>query len=191
MTSLLTKIKTLDTKISTNTQNISNKQNLLIPGTNITIDINNIISSSGGGGGSDITSSTDLTCNTISTNSDIGILSSIGGFQHKRLNNNVIQLNSDIDSDNAGTLIMSYNRVGTTALNGISQIDFRINGTNKLSTTASGVKIGTGTATEELDVAGNILASGSITASSAIINGVNINTTLTDILCRLELLENP
>jgi hypothetical protein len=46
MTSLLNKIKTLD---STNTQNISNKQNILRPGTNITIDSNNIISSSGGG----------------------------------------------------------------------------------------------------------------------------------------------
>ena len=49
MTSLLTKTKSLDTQVSTNTQNISNKQNLLIPGTNITIDGNNIISSSGGG----------------------------------------------------------------------------------------------------------------------------------------------
>ena len=47
MTSLLTKIKTLDTKISTNTQNISSKQNILIPGTNITIDSNIIISSGG------------------------------------------------------------------------------------------------------------------------------------------------
>jgi hypothetical protein len=37
-----------------------------------------------------------------------------------------------------------------------------------------------------LDVAGNILASGFITA-----NGVNINTTLTDILTRLLALENP
>ena len=42
MTSLLTKIKCLDTQISTNTQNISNKQNILTPGTNITIDGNNI-----------------------------------------------------------------------------------------------------------------------------------------------------
>ena len=49
MTSLLTKIKTLDTKISTYTQNISNKQNILTPGTNITIYSNNKISSSGGG----------------------------------------------------------------------------------------------------------------------------------------------
>jgi hypothetical protein len=38
---------------------------------------------------------------------------------------------------------------------------------------------------------GDIVASGSITASSAIVNGVNINTTLTDILTRLLALENP
>ena len=47
MTSSLTKIKSLDTHVSTNTQNISNKQNTLIAGTNITIDVNNNISSSG------------------------------------------------------------------------------------------------------------------------------------------------
>ena len=93
MTSLLTKIKSLDSQISTNTENISNKQNILTAGTNITI-YNNIISSSGGGGGSDITSSTDLTCNTISTSSANGLLSSISGFQLTRFNNNVIQLNS-------------------------------------------------------------------------------------------------
>ena len=45
MTSLLTKIKSLDTQVSTNTENISNKQNLLTAGTNITIDENNMISS--------------------------------------------------------------------------------------------------------------------------------------------------
>jgi hypothetical protein len=49
MTSLLTKIKSLDTQISTNTENISNKQDALTAGNNITIDENNIISSSGGG----------------------------------------------------------------------------------------------------------------------------------------------
>ena len=35
MTSLLTKIKSLDTQISTNTENISNKQDALTAGTNI------------------------------------------------------------------------------------------------------------------------------------------------------------
>ena len=49
MTSLLTKIKSLETQISTNTENISNKQDVLTAGNNITIDENNIISSSGGG----------------------------------------------------------------------------------------------------------------------------------------------
>ena len=45
--------------------------------------------------------------------------------------------------------------------------------------TESGFKIGSeSTATEALDVAGNILASGSIIGSSAIINGVNIGSGL-------------
>ena len=37
---------------------------------------------------------------------------------------------------------------------------------------------------------GDVVASGSITASSAIVNGLNINTTLADILSRLDALEN-
>ena len=40
-------------------------------------------------------------------------------------------------------------------------------------------------------ITGDIVASGSITANSAILNGVNINTTLADILARLTQLENP
>jgi hypothetical protein len=40
MTSLLTKIKSLDSQVLTNTENISNTQNLLTAGTNITIDVN-------------------------------------------------------------------------------------------------------------------------------------------------------
>ena len=76
MTSLLTKIKSLDTKISTYTQNISNKQNLLTAGTNITIDSNNIISSSGGGSITQaqldekqptLTSTSNITTGTISS----------------------------------------------------------------------------------------------------------------------------
>ena len=47
MTSLLTKIKSLDAQVSTNTENISNKQDALTAGNNITIDVNNNISSSG------------------------------------------------------------------------------------------------------------------------------------------------
>jgi phosphoribosylamine-glycine ligase len=43
MTSLFTKIKSLDTQISSNTQNISIKQDALTAGNNITIDENNII----------------------------------------------------------------------------------------------------------------------------------------------------
>jgi hypothetical protein len=42
-----------------------------------------------------------------------------------------------------------------------------------------------------VEITGDVVASGSITASSAILNGVNINTTLEDILSRLITLENP
>jgi hypothetical protein len=43
----------------------------------------------------------------------------------------------------------------------------------------------------KVEITGDIVASGSLTASSAIVNGVNMNTTLTDILARLNALENP
>jgi hypothetical protein len=42
-----------------------------------------------------------------------------------------------------------------------------------------------------VEITGDVVASGSITASSAIVNGLNINTTLADILSRLNALENP
>jgi hypothetical protein len=42
-----------------------------------------------------------------------------------------------------------------------------------------------------VDITGDVVVSGAITASSAIINDVNINTTLADILSRLTALENP
>jgi hypothetical protein len=87
MTSLLTKIECLDTQVSTNTSNISNKQNLLIPGTNITIDSNNLISSSGGGSVTQsqlnikqdtLTSTSNITTGTISsgkiTGRDLAVL---------------------------------------------------------------------------------------------------------------------
>ena len=40
------------------------------------------------------------------------------------------------------------------------------------------------------NILGNVDIVGDLSVSSAIVNGVNINTTLTDILARLELLEN-
>ena len=41
------------------------------------------------------------------------------------------------------------------------------------------------------NILGNVDIVGDLTASSAIVNGVNINTTLADILSRLDALENP
>ena len=120
MTSLLTKIKSLDTQNSTNTQNISNKQYKLTAGTNITIDENNVISSSGGGSVTQaqldekqnlITSSTNLTCNSISTQlGSVGTTNSINGFEFTREFSHNLQLNSGFDFDGFKTNIISYNR---------------------------------------------------------------------------------
>jgi hypothetical protein len=78
MSSLLQQIKSLD----------ANKQNSLTAGTNITIDANNVISSTGGTGGGEvtqaeldlkqdvITTATDISCNTLTTISDV----SVGGL---------------------------------------------------------------------------------------------------------------
>jgi pectate lyase len=85
MTSLSTKIKTLDTKILTNTQNISNKQNILTPGTNISIDGNNTISSSGGISQSQL----DTKQNILQAGENItisnNIISSTGGITQSQL----------------------------------------------------------------------------------------------------------
>ena len=85
MTSLLQKINTLDTKvdgldssnlqtqITTNTNDIStlqtSKQNILTAGDNITITGDTI--SSTGGSGTTIDSTTDISCNTLTTVGDI------------------------------------------------------------------------------------------------------------------------
>ena len=65
---LLVKGIELDAKITNAT---SGKQDTLTPGTNITIDENNVISSSDGG--STIDSTTDLSCNTLDTVGDVNI----------------------------------------------------------------------------------------------------------------------
>jgi hypothetical protein len=128
-----------------------------------------------------------LTCNKITTElGAVGATNFINGFEITRAFSHNIQLNSGFDSDGVKTPIISYNRnTGSCVYSGKTQLILKA-GEVLHSLTASGFKIGeSSTATEALDVAGNILASGSITA-----NGVNINTTLTDILSRLELLEN-
>jgi hypothetical protein len=123
---------------------------------------------------------TDLTCNSISTQlGSVGTTNSINGFEFTRAYNHNSQINSGFDSDGVKTNIIVYNRnTGGCLLNGKSQ--FFLQAGNVLhNITESGFKIGSeSTATEALDVAGNILASGSIIASSAIINGVNIGSGL-------------
>ena len=117
MTSLLTKIKSLDTKISTNTQNISNKRNILTPGSNMTIDSNNIISSSGG---SVTQSQLDLKQDTLTSTSNIttGTISSgiitgrdLAVLDFPTIYETVIQADTLIygTSQNVGTIITSIN----------------------------------------------------------------------------------
>ena len=98
---------------------IASKQNTLSPGTNITI-VDNVISSSGGGSITQedldlkqdlINSSTNLTCNTISTQlGSVGTTNLISGFELTRAFNNNIQLNSGFDTDGVKTSIILYNR---------------------------------------------------------------------------------
>jgi hypothetical protein len=92
-------------------------------------------------------------------------------------------LNSGFDTDGVKTNIILYNRnTGICAYNARTIMELRINSNTLHNIRASGFKIGADTAaTEVLDVAGNILASGSITASSAIINGVNIGSGLSSL----------
>ena len=117
MTSLLTKIISLDTKISTNTQNISNKQYKLTAGTNITIDENNVISSSGG---SVTQSQLDLKQDTLTSTSNIttGTISSgkitgrdLAVLDFPTIYVTVIQADTLIygTSNNVGTIITSIN----------------------------------------------------------------------------------
>ena len=116
MTSLLTKIECLDTQVSTNTSNISNKQNLLIPVTNITIDSNNLISSGGGGSVTQsqlnikqdtLTSTSNITTGTISsgkiTGRDLAVL------DFPTIYGTVIQADTLIygTRNNVGTIIIS------------------------------------------------------------------------------------
>ena len=133
------------TGIASNTESISNKQER-------------------------ITSSTDLTCNSISTQlGSVGTTNFINGFEFTRAFNHNLQLNSGFDFDGVKTNIIVYNRnTGACLLNGKNQLLLQA-GNVLHNIQANGFKIGATTAgTEALDVAGNILATASIIASSAL-----------------------
>ena len=110
----------LDAKITNAT---SGKQDTLTPGTNITIDENNVISSSDGG--STIDSTTDISCNTLTTVGDI----TCGGI---------------ITEDNKPSFRVFSNSAtlqATKALlfNTTETVDFNINGTYYETGTLSGI----------------------------------------------------
>ena len=118
-----------------------------------------------------------MTCNQITT--ELGILAS--------------------GSLTAGSVIVGSTNIitvssGKTGFNGIAGIEFKLENITLSNIQASGFKIGASTpAQEALDVAGNILVSGTIIASGVPINAAltDINATLEDILFRLDALENP
>jgi hypothetical protein len=125
-----------------------------------------------------IDTSTDLTCNQITTKlGNVGSTNSINGFEFTRPFSNNIRLNSGFDNDGVKTAIISYNRnSGTCIFNAKSQLILQA-GDVLSNIQASGFKIGASiSATEALDVAGNILASGSLTAGSVIVGSTNIIT---------------
>jgi hypothetical protein len=155
-TALQTLTATHTTDIATNTANILTKQDLII-------------------------TSTDLTCNKITTElGAIGTTNFINGFEFTRAFSHNIAMNSGFDSDGVKTPIISYNRsTGICVYSAKTQLVLKA-GDVLHSLTASGFKIGeNSTATEALDVAGNILASGSITAENLIVGSTNVITEIT------------
>ena len=121
-----------------------------------------------------INSSTSLECNKINTSSATLVSNIIAGFEFVKPAASATRINNTFDGAN----LLAYNTsTGITGFNGVSAIELRINDIPLHNIRDSGFKIGASTAaTEKLDVTGNIIASGSITSSSAIINGVDIGS---------------
>ena len=173
---LQSSLTNLQDNIDLNTTNILTKQATITDGS-LTIARTNGLQTALDAKQAKITTSTDLTCNQITT--ELGILAS--------------------GSLTAGSVIVGSTNIitvssGKTGFNGIAGIEFKLENITLSNIQASGFKIGASTpAQEALDVAGNILVSGTIIASGVPINAAltDINATLEDILFRLDALENP
>jgi hypothetical protein len=120
-TALQTLTATHTTDIATNTEDILTKQPL-------------------------ITTSTDLTANSITTSSGIGSLSSINGFGITRFNINIILLTCDLDDVH---LFAYYKNTGVSVYQSSTNVDFKVGLSVKLSATSSGVKVGASTSATE------------------------------------------
>ena len=104
----------------------------------------------------------NLSCTELTTSDATGSTSVISGLKINKLNNNVARLLADDD-----TPLLSYNTgTGICAYQGENQVEFRVNGNPLLTCKSAGVRIGdNNTPTEILDVNGNALISGELTAS--------------------------
>jgi hypothetical protein len=102
-----------------------------------------------------------LSCTKLTTSGAVGSTSVISGFQIERFSNNVIRILANDD-----TALLAYNtNTGICAYQGETQVEFRIDGTALLTCKSAGVRIGdSNTPTEILDVNGNALISGELTA---------------------------
>jgi hypothetical protein len=127
-----------------------------------------------------ITSSTDLTANSITTQETL--TSKICGYNFTK--------EATVSRMLGGTqsLIAFNSASGNTTYDCGGVLFFAVQGNARGRLTNIGLKLGpnAGVPTEVLDVAGNILASGSLTASSVIVGSTNLITELTSLEARLD-----
>lgn len=121
-----------------------------------------------------ITSSTDINCNTlttvgnatfggnISTSDTVGSVSSISGLRIQR--NTGASNVYDVIGPNDVVFLSYHNLLNTIMLNANTRVDLRCANVTRLNVTSTGVKIngGTSQATQALDVAGNITTTGTV-----------------------------
>ena len=127
-----------------------------------------------------ITTSTDLTPNSITTQETS--TSKICGYNFTK--------ESTVSRMLGGTqsLIAFNSASGNTTYDCGSVLFFAVQGNARGRLTSVGLKLGANAAapTEMLDVEGNILASGSLTASSVVVGSTNVITELTSLDTRLD-----
>jgi hypothetical protein len=127
-----------------------------------------------------ITSFTDLECNSITTQETL--TSKICGYSFTK--------EATVSRMLGGTQsLTAFNSAsGNTTYDCGGVLFFAVKGNARGRLTNIGLKLGPNASepTEVLDVAGNILASGSLTASSVIVNSTNLITELSSLVARLD-----
>jgi hypothetical protein len=105
----------------------------------------------------------NLSCSELTTSDAVGSTSIISGLKINKLNSTVARIQASDDQP-----LLSYNtNTGICAYQGENQVEFRVNGNPLLTCKSAGVRLGdNNTPTEMLDVSGNALISGELTAST-------------------------